>query len=41
MRGGVTMHELMHIYSHEDILILSDIIKVNVENTKTSGLSLV
>ena len=41
MRGGVTMHELMHTYSHEDVLILSGIIKENVENTKTSGMSLV
>jgi hypothetical protein len=41
MRGGVTMHELMHVYTHEDIMIMSDIIKENVENTKTSGMSLV
>ena len=41
MRGGVTMHELMHVYTHEDIMIMSDIIKENVENTQTSGMSLV
>jgi hypothetical protein len=41
MRGGVTMHELLHVYSRDDLDILQEIIKENIENTKNSGLPLV
>lgn len=41
MRGGVTAHELLHVYTAEDRAILNDIIKNNIENTKKSGLPLI
>lgn len=40
MRGGVSAHELLHVYSAEDRAIMNDIIKNNIENTKKSGLPL-
>jgi hypothetical protein len=40
MRGGVTAEELFHVYSAEDRAIINDIIKINIENTKKSGLPL-
>jgi hypothetical protein len=41
MRGGVTSQELFHIYSHEDRVIINDIVKDNIEATKKSGLNLI
>jgi hypothetical protein len=41
MRGGVNVHDLFHTYSHEDRIIMSDIIKSNVENTKSSQMPLI
>lgn len=41
MRGGVTAHDLFHVYSSEDRAIMNDIIKNNIENTKKSGLPLI
>jgi len=41
MRGGVTAHELLHVYSADDRAIMNDIIKNNIENTKKSGLPLI
>ena len=41
MRGGVNVNDLFHTYSYEDITLLSEIIKENVENTKSSGMPLV
>ncbi len=41
MRGGVTSHELFHVYSYEDRMIMNTIIKENIEATKKSGLSLI
>ena len=40
MRGGVTMHELLHVYSYEDREAMYVIIKENVELTKTSQMPL-
>ena len=40
MRGGVTSHELFWEYSVEDRMILNDIIKENIENTKNSRMPL-
>lgn len=40
MRGGVTAHELFHIYTPEDRIIMNEIIKGNIELTKKSGLPL-
>jgi hypothetical protein len=40
MRGGVSSEDLFHRYSHEDRVILNEIIKDNIELTKKSGLSL-
>ena len=41
MRGGVSSEELFHSYSHEDRVIINEIIKENIEATKKSGISLV
>jgi hypothetical protein len=41
MRGGVTVNELMHIFSYEDRVVYYDIIKENIETTKETGLPLV
>jgi hypothetical protein len=40
MRGGVTVSDLFDRYTHEDLNILSTIIKENVENTKASQMPL-
>lgn len=41
MRGGVTMDELLHVYSAEDIEIMTKIIEENIELTQKSGLSII
>ena len=41
MRGGVTSQELLHIYSYEDRIILSNIIKDNIETTQKTKLPFV
>lgn len=41
MRGGVSSHELFHVYSYEDRTILNDIVKNNIELTKKSGMPLI
>jgi len=41
MRGGVSVNDLMDRYSHEDLNILAEIIKENVENTKASQMALI
>ena len=38
MRGFVTYNDLMYVVSHEDIQIMQDIIKENIETTKESGM---
>jgi hypothetical protein len=40
MRGGVTVNELLHIYSFEDRQAIYEIINENVEATKQSGMPL-
>jgi hypothetical protein len=41
MRGGVNINDLFHTYSAEDIQILSNIIKENIETTKTSQMAII
>jgi hypothetical protein len=41
MRGGVSSHDLMHVYSHEDRTIMNNIIKDNIEATKASKIALI
>jgi hypothetical protein len=41
MRGGVTINDLMLIYSHDDIEILRKIIEENIKNTTATGIALV
>lgn len=40
MRGGVTAHELFHVYSFEDRKILNKIVADNVEATKNAKMPL-
>lgn len=40
MRGGVSSHDLFYNYSYEDREIINNIIKDNIENTKSSKLPL-
>lgn len=40
MRGGVSSHDLFHVYSAEDRTIMNAIIKENVENTKNTKMPL-
>lgn len=41
MRGGVSSDDLLHKYSFEDRQIMNEIIKENIEATKTSRIALV
>lgn len=41
MRGGVTMEDLLHIYSTEDVEIMAKIIQENIELSQKSGMNLV
>lgn len=40
MRGGVTLQELLHVYSHDDREAMYSVIKENIEATKNSSLPL-
>ena len=40
MRGGVTVKDLLHLYSHDDLTIFSKIIGENIENTKNTQMPL-
>jgi hypothetical protein len=40
MRGGVSMNDLMHTYSYDDRDAMLEIIKENIELTKTSQMPL-
>jgi predicted membrane protein len=40
MRGGVSSYELFHVYGFEDRKIMNEIIKDNIDLTKSSGLPL-
>ncbi len=41
MRGGVSMHDLLHVYSAEDVEIMSKIVQENIELTQKSGLNII
>jgi hypothetical protein len=41
MRGGVNVNDLFHKYSHEDIKIMGEIIKENIETTRTTQMPLI
>jgi hypothetical protein len=41
MRGGVNINDLFHTYSADDIKIMSDIIKENIETTKESQMPII
>lgn len=36
MRGGVTLQELLHIYSYDDRIAMYSVINENLEMTKAS-----
>jgi hypothetical protein len=40
MRGGLTMEDLLHIYSHEDREMINSIINDNIKTTIESRLPL-
>jgi hypothetical protein len=40
MRGGVSSHELFHVYGFEDRKIMNEIVKDNIDLTKNSGMPL-
>jgi hypothetical protein len=40
MRGGVTVEELLHLYSHEDRDMIYNVIKENIETTKETQMPL-
>lgn len=37
MRGGITVNDLLHIYSYEDREMIYVVIKDNIELTKITG----
>jgi hypothetical protein len=41
MRGGVTVSELLHLFSHDDRQVYYDIIRENIETTKETGMPLI
>jgi len=41
MRGHLSYYELMHVINSEDIKILTDIIKENLEQTSETGIPMV
>jgi hypothetical protein len=41
MRGGASIHQLLHEYSSDDRDAMYIVIKENVEATKESGLNLI
>lgn len=41
MRGGVTVQELLHLYSADDREAMYTVIKENIELTKTSQMPMV
>ena len=40
MRGGVNVNDLFDRYTHEDLSMITEIIKENIETTKQSQLPL-
>lgn len=41
MRGGVSMNDLLHTYTNDDLDILNNIIKEHIELTKETQMVLV
>jgi hypothetical protein len=41
MRGGATIQELLHVYSHDDREAMYVVVKENIELTKTANMPLV
>lgn len=41
MRGGVNINDLFHTYSSDDIKIMAEIIKENIETTKESQMPII
>ena len=41
MRGGVSSQDLMNVYSYEDRQIMNEIIKENIEITKSSRMPII
>lgn len=41
MRGGISVNDLMYIYSHEDREAAYAVIKENIEAAKESGMPLI
>jgi hypothetical protein len=41
MRGGVSIHQLLHEYSFDDRDAMYSVIKENIEATKESGMPLI
>jgi len=40
MRGGVTINDLLHVYSHEDREMIYNVINENIEMTKETRMPL-
>jgi hypothetical protein len=41
MRGGVTVNDLLHTFSHDDREAAYSVIKENIETTKNTGMTLI
>jgi hypothetical protein len=41
MRGGVSVNDMLYLYSYEDRNAMYEIVNENVEATKASGLPLI
>jgi len=41
MRGGVTIEDLMHIYTNEDVEIMMKIVNENIEMSKQAQMPLI
>lgn len=41
MRGGVNMEDLLHVYSHDDVEAMMQIIEENIEISKKSQMPLI
>ena len=41
MRGGVTVNDLLHTFSHDDREAAYSVIKENIETSKNTGMNLI
>lgn len=41
MRGGVTVNDLLYMFSHDDREAAYSVIKENIETTKNTGMTLI